>query len=327
MSGRRNSKPPSRGVAGYGELWEVAVSIARGRIGRRTWLASDAEDLASYGLEKLERASRRTEIRNAEAFLSVVIRNRVVDLAISRDAELARLSLLVDELPVQKMMNGRGEPHEIRRRGSQLRGLSLEVIEKEERDMVLLRAAATIAVMPDAWDRAVLADRFYGDTSMSITELARRHGKSPNVMANWLMSVIGTPEKPGAVAPIATMLGALSLRQANAFVRLLVEHEDNFGMVTDPYAAARSHLELAALRTAQHRRDANEAIPRLIWLKNHMPSSRGRLNKVLRKLAIASYVYICVENDANDDRHDPWGLSDDLAILKAVREAITRHAP
>ena len=83
-------RPPTTRTAAYGELWDVAVHIARNRIGRRAWLAAEAEDLASYALEKLDRASRRNEIRNEEAFLSVVIRNRVVDLAISRDAEQAR---------------------------------------------------------------------------------------------------------------------------------------------------------------------------------------------------------------------------------------------
>jgi len=193
--------------------------------------------------------------------------------------------------------------------------------------MVLLRAAATVAIMPDEWDRKVLADRFYGDTHVTITDLARRHGKTPNVMANYLASVLGTPERPGAVAPVATMLGALSSRQATAFVRVLVQHHDDLGVVTDPFGAARGHLELAGARSLRHRRDANEAIARLTWLARHLPDSRGRANKILRRLALAACLYVIEEQDANDDRHDPRGLADDVAVLKAAREAIMRHAP
>lgn len=320
-------RPPTTRTAAYGELWDVAVHIARNRIGRRAWLAAEAEDLASYALEKLDRASRRNEIRNEEAFLSVVIRNRVVDLAISRDAEQARLALLDDELPVQRLVAGRSGPREVRRRGSQQRGLSLEVIQKQEHDMVLLRAAAIVAVMPDEWDRAVLNDRFYGDTSMTITELARRHGKTPNVMANYLAAVLGTEQQPGAVAPVATLLGDLSFRQATAYVRVLITHDEELGIVTDPFGAARGHLELASVRSAQHRRDANEAIARLTWLRTHLPNSRGRPNKILRRLVTAACFYVIEEHDANDDRHDPRGLSDDVAVLKSARTAVTRHTP
>ena len=169
MSDPRKRPSAIRSTDGYGDLWEVSVRIARGLIGRRAWLAADAGDLASHALEKLARAARQAEIRNEEAFLTRVIQNRILDLAISRDAEQARLALVHDEHPVQRLAGGRSEPREVRRRGSQLRGLSLEVIQKEERDMVLLRAAATVAVMPDELDRAVLADRFYSDTSMTIT--------------------------------------------------------------------------------------------------------------------------------------------------------------
>ncbi len=326
MPGSRVRRTTGRGSTGYGDLWDVAVRIAQHRIGRRAWLAAEAEDLASYALEKLRRASQRHEIRNEEAFLSVVIRNRVVDLAISRDAEQARLALVQDEIPVQRVAAGRSGPRELRRRGSQLRGLSLELIQEEERDMVLLRAAATIAAMPDPWDREVLADRFYSDTSMSITELARRHGKTPNVMANYLVAVLGTPQQPGAVAPVATLLGQLSQRQAAAYVRVLVAHEDDLAILTDPFAAAQGHLELASGRSAQHRRDATEAIARLSWLRNHMPDSRGRPNKIMRRLVTAACLYVVEERDANDDRHDPRGLSDDTVVLKAARTAISRHA-
>lgn len=320
-------RPPATRTAAYGELWEVAVRIARGLIGRRAWLAADAEDLASYSLEKLALAARREEIRNEEAFLTRVIQRRILDLAISRDAEQARLALVHDEHPVLRLAAGRSGPREVRRRGSQLRGVSREVIQREERDMVLLRAAATVAIMPEEWDRKVLADRFYGSTSMTITDLARRHDKKPNVMANYLKSVLGTPQRPGAVAPVATMLGTLSSRQAAAFVRVLIQHHDDLGVVTDPFGAARGHLELAGARSTRHRRDSNEAIARLTWLAGHLPDSRGRANKILRRLALAACLYVIEEQDANDDRHDPRGLSDDVAVLKAAREAITRHAP
>ena len=302
------------------------MQIAKHRIGRRTWLTADAEDLASYAIEKLAGASKRGVIQNEEAWLSAVIRNRVIDLAIRRDAELARLVLVQDELPIRQLAGGQSEPREFRRQGAQLRGLSVNVIEKEERDMARLLASAIIAAMPDAWDRAVLSDRFYASASMSITELAKRHGNTPNVMANYLVAVLGTPQQPGAVRSVATLLEQLSQRQSEAYVRLLVEHEDDLAIVTDPFGAARGHLELASRRSRQHQSDARLAISRLTWLQNHLPNARGRANKVLRRLTLATCLYIIEEHDANNDLLDPRGLSDDVAVLNAARIAISRHA-
>jgi len=325
MSSPRKHSSERRSAAIDGDLWDVAVKIARQRVSGRPWLRAEAEDLASHALMKLHAASRRTEIDNPEAYISRVIRNRVVDLAIKRDAEARQLVLAHDELPVQKLAKGGSAPVEARRRGEPVRGLSLEVINKEERDMANLHAAAVLAVMPDEWDRKVLADRIYGDSSMSITDLARQYGKTPNVMANYLAGVLGSAGKPGAVVAVRTLLNELSVRQATALVRVLVDHADDLDVLSDPFASALGHLELAATYSSQHRRDAKLAIARLNWLRGHFPNNRGMPNKILRRLVAAACLYVVEQDDANNDRFDR-GLVDDVAVLKASVVTVQRHS-
>jgi hypothetical protein len=307
------------------DLWDPAVQIARQRIGRRAWLAHSADDLASYALEKLVGAMQRMQIDNPEGFISAVIRNRIIDLAISRDAEAERLVLAQDELPVQKMGGRASAPVEVRRRGGPVRGLSLEVIAREDREIVALRAAAIVAVMPTEDERRIIADRIYADPPMSITELARKHGKIPQVMANYLTRVIGSDEQPGGIEPVRTVLEALSVRTATAFVRILVGDDDTGG-VSDPFAGAVSHLELCASRSPMLERDANEALARLRWMKNHLPSQRGLTNKVLRRLTLAACIYVIDVHDAVNDERNANGLKDDIAVLKAVSDALRAHA-
>jgi len=307
-----------------GGLWDVAVTIASQRVRGREWLKADVEDLASHALTKLHEAAQREEIDNHEAWLSVVIRNRVIDLALKRDAEARHLVIAQDELPIKAVVKGGGAPVEIRRRGGSVRGLSLEVIQKEERELLRLLAAAVVAVMPDKWDRLVLDDRIYGGSSTTIADLARRHGKTPNVMANYLVRVLGNDEQPGAVASVKTMLDNLSVRQADAYVRVLVGHTDELELLSDPFAAAIGHLEVAASYSAQHRQDAKLSIARLNWLRGHFPNKRGLPNQILRRLVSAACLYVVEQADANHDRYDR-GLADDAAVLTATFTAVQRH--
>ena len=325
MTDRRTSTSKRRGLAIDGELWDVAVTIARQRVRGREWLKADVEDLASYALTKLQKAAQREEINNHEGYLSRVIRNRVIDLALKRDAEARHLVIAQDELPIKAVGKGGGASVEVRRGGGPVRGLSLEVIQKEERELMRLFAAAVVAVMPDKWDRAVLADRIYGGSSMTITDLARRHGKTPNVMANYLGRVLGSDEQPGAVASVKTMIDNLSVRQADAYVRVLLGHVDTLELLSDPFAAALGHLEVAASYSAQHRRDAKLAIARLNWLRGHFPNKRGLPNQILRRLVSTACLYVVEQSDANDDRFDR-GLADDVAVLTAAFAAVRRHA-
>ena len=307
-------------------LWEPARRIARQRAAKRPWLRDETDDLANYALEKLRRAMRAGEVRNPEAFMSIVIYNRILDMALSRDAEANRLVVAADELPVKRVMRGSSSDIELPRRGGPLRGLSADVIAEEEREMVQLLAAAAVAVMPSDAERAMLWDRLYLSSSLSITELARRHGKTPNVMANWLAKTLGTEGSPGALAPLRTMLDALSTRVARRFVRLLVA--DDGDAISRPFDAAQGHLELFANRSNVPRRQAAEAQARLRWVQTHLPPRHGMKNKVIHRLAVNACVYIIDVEDAHDDRlHD--GLRDDLTVLNAVSRilrASTRNA-
>ena len=324
MTDRRTSTSQRRGLAIDGELWDVAVTIARQRVRGREWLKADVEDLASHALTKLHKAAQRDEINNHEGYLSRVIRNRVIDLALKRDAEARHLVIAQDELPIKAVVKGGGASVEVRRRGGSVRGLSLEVIQKEERELTRLLAGAIVAVMPNKWDRLVLADRIYGGSSTTIADLARRHGKTPNVMTNYLRRVLGNDEQPGAVASVKTMLDNLSVRQADAYVRVLVGHTDELELLSDPFAAAIGHLEVAASYSAQHRHDAQLAIARLNWLRGHFPNKRGLPNQILRRLVSAACLYVVEQADANHDRYDR-GLADDAAVLTATFTAVQRH--
>ena len=306
------------------EWWDPALRIARQRIQRQAWLRPLEEDLVNFALEKLHQLAQREEVRNPEGFLSVVIQRRIIDLALKRKAESDRLALLVDELNFQKVGSGRGEFRELARRQS-LRGLSADIIADEELQLTRLRAAGSIAVMPDAESREILSDRFYADPPLSISDLARLHKKSPNVMSNFLAKVIGSHDEPGAVGPVSDVLRALQLRTAESYVRILLEL-DELSAITDPFAGAISHLEYAGSRSKEHRKIAVAAIARVRWLERHFPSNRGIGNKILRRMVTAGCIYVMEERDAHHDLHDPRGLADDLSVLTALFEVVREHS-
>ena len=280
--------------------------------------------MVNFALEKLQQQTSKEEVRNPEGFLSVVIRRRIIDMSISHDAEAERLALLVDELGPLLELGNDGELRELVRRQS-LRGLSADIIADEERQLTRLRAAASIAVMPDEESQSILADRFYDDSLSNISALASRHKKSPNVMSNYLAKVIGSHSDPGAIGPVSEVLRSLQLRTAETFVRILVDL-DNLDVVTDPFVGAISHLELVGARSPDHKKLAVTAIARLRWLERNFPNSRGIGNKILRRLVTAGCLYVMEEHDARHDLYDPRGLSDDLALLSALFEVIRKQS-
>lgn len=235
-------KPLPEGPIDLRQWWGPALRIARQRIGHRAWLRRHEDDLVNFALEKLQRQASQEDVRNPEGFLSVVIHRKIIDMSVSHDAEADRLALLVDELGPLLELGKDGELRELVRRQS-LRGLSADVIAEEERRLTRLRAAASIAVMPDRESQLILADRFYDDSLTDISALARRHKKSPNVMSNYLAKVIGSHSDPGAIGAVSEVLRSLQLRTAEAFVRILVDL-DNLDVVTDPFGGAISHLGL-----------------------------------------------------------------------------------
>lgn len=317
-------KPLPKGPIDLRQWWGPALRIARQRIGHRAWLRRHEDDLVNFALEKLQRQASQEDVRNPEGFLSVVIHRKIIDMSISHDAEAERLALLVDELGPLLELGKDGELRELVRRQS-LRGLSADVIAEEERRLTRLRAAASIAVMPDEESQLILADRFYDDSLADISALARRHKKSPNVMSNYLAKVIGSHSDPGAIGVVSEVLRSLQLRTAEAFVRILVDL-DNLDVVTDPFAGAISYLELIGARSPDHKKVAVTAIARLRWLERNFPNNRGIGNKILRRLVTAGCLYVMEENDAVHDFYDVRGLTDDLSLLTALFEVVRNHS-
>ena len=317
-------KPLPRGPIDVQEWWNPALRIARQRIGRRAWIRPLEDDLVNFALEKLHRQALKEEVQNPEGFLSLVIHRKIIDLSIKKDTEAEKMALLVSELDPHLVSTRSGEYVELARRQS-LRGLSADIIANEERQLTRLRAAASIAVMPDEESQLILADRFYDDSLPDISALARRHKKSPNVMSNYLAKVIGSHSDPGAIGPVSEVLRSLQLRTAESFVRILVDL-DNLDVVTDPFAGAISHLELVGARSPNHKKLAMTAIARLRWLERNLPSNRGIGNKILRRLVTAGCLYVMEEQDAIHDLYDPRGLHDDLSLLTALFEVTRKHS-
>jgi hypothetical protein len=309
MAEDASRRKKSLSVDRLNELTEFAIRVAKARARRERDLLPLAEDIANKALESLVRAMRTQEIHNEEGFLTWKIKRLVIDAGISRNAAEGHLKMLEGGLP----------------RKPSLRGLSVDVIDREERQMLNLRAAAIKAVMPDPADRALLDDRFYRP-DLTITDLARRHGgKSPNAMANYLKKILGDERTPGAAECVSDVVGRLSLSTARVFVRLLVDYDD-LDVVSDPFAAAVGHLEFMATRSPGYKRAATHGIARLRWLERNRPNNRGLTNKLLNRLIRTTCFYVLEVHDARHDRFDDLGLVDDIHVLDAVYRAVRRFS-
>lgn len=203
-----------------------------------------------------------------------------------------------------------------------VRGLSLDIINREEQETLNLAASAAVLILPDDDDQALLSDWYF--EGLSIAELARRHGnRQPRATANRLARLIGTADEAGAVTPVMYAMQKLNLLTAHEFIgqiRRLYATEN----MSDPLAAAIGHLELAATHSDAHRRQATLGILRLQWLQRHRPSNRGLGNKILLRLITAACTYVVEVDDARHDVTSEVGLHDDVNVLSAVQKAVER---
>lgn len=301
-----------------------ALRIARSLTRHDQYLRRQVDEFANKALLELKKKMAREVVDNPGAFMQWKIKRLMFDAIRHRNVEISHLNMWAEEM--QAARGKRVDDHvDTRRHFFHNRGLSLNIIEKEEQQMANLKAAAIVAIMPDPSDREILADRFY-EPNMSISDIARKHGgRSPSSLANHLKKILGTEDSPGAIQPVNIVMEELSIATATAFLRE-VSRLDEASVVTDPFAGAISYLELASTYSSAHKRAATVGIARLRWLESHLPSQRGLQNKLLRQMVRAACLYVIEPNDARHDERSDVGLHDDVKVLQAVHAVVAKFA-
>lgn len=316
-------------------LQEIAGQIVALAVRRDSWLQMYTDDLKSLAVTDLMKANERrakqklTELENPAGYMTRVVQHRVTDLARHREVQNRQLRLLADELPAGIRIQGvdeRGSSSDVFPRNNDFWGLSLQVISKEEEQLHSLQAQAMIHVLTDEGDKALLTDRFFAESQMTLAQLGKKHGgRSATAMANYLAKIVGTANAAGAVEPAAIVVGKLPMKTADAFVKIL-QNFDELDLLSDPITTAIGHLEFAAQYSEGHRQQSILGVARLRSLARHLPSNRGLSNKVLGRLVKAACFYVLEVNDGRHDRQDSRGLSDDVAVVKAVSEVLRSYS-
>ena len=316
-------------------LQDIAGQIVDGVLRRERWLVMYADDLKSLAVTELMKANERrakqklTALENPAGYMTRVVQHRVTDLARHREVQNRQLRLLADELPAGVRIQGvddRGRSSDVFPRNNDLRGLSLQVISKEEDHLHSLQAQAMIHVLTDEGDKDLLTDRFFSESQMTLAQLGKKHGgRSATAMANHLAKIVGTANAAGAVEPAAIVVGKLPMKTADAFVKIL-QNFDELDLLSDPITTAIGHLEFAAQYSEAHRQQSILGVARLRSLARHIPNNRGLTNKVLGRLVKAACFYVLEVNDGRHDRQDSRGLSDDVAVVKAVSEVLRSYS-
>lgn len=304
---------------------DAAIRITRQQIRKfpNRELEKRVDDIAGKALKELHRAMGRTEIFNHEGFMSWKIRNLIFDALRKRKTEEAHLRVLANEVEVVRGKRLNDDYGQNNGRFS-MRGLTADIISREEQEMVNLIGLAMIEIMPDLVDRQILNDRF-SDRFTTITDLASKYGKTPNSMANHLKKILGSENESGAVTPVQIVLHELSNRTAVEFVREITRL-DATETISNPISAAIAHLDLASTRSRAHQQQAAKATAHLRWLEANMPSNRGLPNKILNRLIRAACFYVIEPNDARHDSYSEVGLHDDVAVVKAVQRVVRQFS-
>lgn len=298
--------------------------IARGLTRGDAYLGQFIDDFANAALLALKKEMERNEVRNPAAFMQRKIQWLTLDARRKRKAEISHLKVWDEEV---RAIRGKREDDRIDTRNHWYaqRGLSLNIIEKEEQQIANLQAAAIVAIMPNTEDRKLLEYRLY-QRQLSISQIARKYSdRSPSSLANFYTKILGTESMPGAATPVVEVIGHLSIATATAYLREIARL-DVASVVTDPFAGAISYLELASTYSPEHKRMATIGIARLRWLRTHMPSQRGLPNKILGRLVRAACLYVIEPNDARHDQHSDVGLQDDVKVLEEVFRVVSKYA-
>jgi DNA-directed RNA polymerase specialized sigma24 family protein len=318
------------------QLSRSASKIVQTFVRREPWLNLHAGDLQAIAVQDLLAANARRikqkldPIENPAGYMTRVMKNRIIDLGRRREVQYRQLRLLAHELPpgvrIQGVNHG-AESTEVFPRNAQTRGLSLEIISKEQDQLHSLQATAMISVLPEGEEKSVLEYRFFESDGLSLAQLGKKFGgRSATAMANFLAKIVGTANSSGAVEPAAIVVGQLQMKTAEAFVKVLQNYDD-LDLLSSPIQTAIGHLEFASHYSEDHRQQSILGIARLRYLERHMPNARGLSNKVLIRLINAACFYVLEVNDGRHDRQDGRGLQDDVAVLKAVSDVVRRYSP
>lgn len=302
---------------------DLAHRLARNLTKGDKYLGQVADDIANRALNELARRLAHEAVENPGAFMMWKMKNLKWDYLRQRKSEMDRLVVWHDE--VQAVRGKRlADVVDTRRQWFNTRGLSLDVISREEQQMADLQALAMAEIVPDPIDREVLRARFY-NPDLSISDIAREFtDRSPTSLANHLRKLLGTIDEPGALTPVQQVVGAQQVATARAFCNEIVFLDDK-DAVSNPIAAAIAHLEIAGTHSAAHRKRAAIGIGHLRWIEKNQPSNRGMPNKVLNRLIRAACFYVIETNDARHDEYDDLGLHDDVSVVAAVQQAVQDH--
>jgi hypothetical protein len=299
---------------------DLAHRLARNLTKGDKYLGQVADDIANRALIELARRLAKENVENPGAFMMWKMKNLKWDYLRQRKSEMDRLMVWNDELQAARGKR-LADVVDTRRQWLNTRGLSLEVISREEQQMADLQALAMAEIVPNAIDREVLRARFY-DPDLSISDIAREFtDRSPTSLANHLRKLLGTIDEPGALTPVQDVVGGLSLATARALCNEIVFLDDK-DAVSNPIPVAIAHFEIAGTYSPAHRERAAVGIGHLRWIERNQPSNRGMPNKVLNRLIRAACFYVIEPNDARHDEYDDLGLHDDVKVVAAVQQAV-----
>ena len=302
---------------------DVAIQIAHRLTSNDSYLNQVSDDIANKALVELARKMSVETVDNPPGFMTWKMRKLKLDYLRQRKGEISRL-VLWNEEAMAVHGNRLGDIVDIRRHWFNSRGLSADIISKEEEEMANFQALAMAEIMPDNSDREMLRTRFY-ETEMSISDIARAHGdRTPASMANYLRKLLGSLAEPGALSSVRSVISELSLATASAFCDEIV-FLDEKALVSDPIGAAIAHFEIASTYSPAHQERAATGIAHLRWIQRNQPTNRGLPNKILNRLIRAACFYVVETNDARHDEYDDLGLHDDVNVVAAVQRAVHKY--
>ena len=301
----------------------VAIRLAAGVTSNDSYLSHVSDDIANRALMELARKMARETVANPAAYMMWKMKRLKLDYLRQRKGEISRLVVWNEEAMA---VHGKrlGDIVDTRRHWFNSRGLSADIISKEEEEMANFQALAMTEIMPDNSDREILRTRFY-KIDKSISDIARAHGdRTPASMANYLRKLLGDQDTPGALSSVRDVVGELSLATASAFCDEIV-FLDEKALVSDPIGAAIAHFEIASTYSPAHQERAATGIAHLRWIQRNQPTNRGLSNKILNRLIRAACFYVVETNDARHDEYDDLGLHDDVNVVAAVQRMVHKY--
>jgi hypothetical protein len=302
---------------------DVAIRIAHRLTSNDSYLNQVSDDIANKALIELARKMAVETVDNPPAFMTWKMKNLKLDYLRQRKGEISRLVVWNEEAMAVRAKR-LDDNVDTRRHWFHSRGLSLDIISKEEEEMANFQALAMTEILPDDSDREILRLRFY-ETEMSIADIARAHGnRTPASMANHLRKLLGGPTEPGALTSVRGVIGELSLATAKSFCDEIVFLDEKI-MVSDPIGAAIAHFEIASSYSQAHQERAATGIAHLRWIQRNQPTNRGLPNKILNRLIRAACFYVVETNDARHDEYDDLGLHDDVNVVAAVQRMVHKY--